>query len=146
MKKSLILILLLVTVNAIAQQNADLPADFLSKEFHKERRVKVREQLPPNSVAVFFANPVRNRSNDVDYAYHQDPDFYYLTGYKEPNAVLFLFKEPQTSANGQSYDEILFVQPKDAMRELWDGRRLGDEGTKQRLGFAQVFNNIEFQK
>lgn len=146
MKKSLILILLLVTVNAIAQQNADLPTDFLSKEFHKERRVKVREQLPQNSVAVFFANPVRNRSNDVDYAYHQDPDFYYLTGYKEPNAVLFLFKEPQTSANGQKYDEIVFVQPRDAMQELWTGRRLGEVGTKERLGFEQAFNNVEFKK
>lgn len=146
MKTSFSLILLLSIVNAFAQQNADLPADFLSKEFHKERRAKLREQLPPNSVAVFFANPVRNRANDVDYVYHQDPDFYYLTGYKEPNAVLFVFKEEQTAANGQAYDEIVFVQPRDAMRELWTGRRLGESGTKERLGFEQAFNNVEFKK
>ena len=146
MKAASYLLFFFTAFTALAQTNPDLPTDFLTKEFHRERRVKLRESLPPNSVAVFFANPVRNRSNDVDYIYHQDPDFYYLTGYKEPNAVLFVFKEKQTAANGQQYDEILFVQPKDAMRELWEGRRLGDEGAKARLGFQQVFNNIEFQK
>ncbi len=147
MKTVSCLILFFFAFTALAQQNGkDLPDDFLDKQFHRERRAKVRQSLPSNSVAVFFANPVRNRSNDVDYVYHQDPDFYYLTGYKEPNAVLFIFKEKQTAANGQAYDEIVFVQPRDAMRELWEGRRLGDAGVKQRLGFEQAFNNVEFQK
>ncbi|MDQ2656508.1 MAG: aminopeptidase P N-terminal domain-containing protein [Bacteroidota bacterium] len=143
MKRSITLILLLITFAGFAQNEPD---DFLTKEFHAERREKLRESLPTNSVAVFFANPVRNRSNDVDYTYHQDPDFFYLTGYREPNAVLFIFKEQQTAANGQLYDEILFVQPRNAFREMWDGRRLGTEGAKARLGFQQAFNNIEFQK
>lgn len=126
-------------------QNPDLPADFLSKEFHKERRAKLRDKLPPNSVAVFFANAVRNRANDVDYTYHQDPDFYYFTGYKEPDAVLLIFKEKQ-SANTVKYDEIIFVQPRNAQREMWTGRRLGDAQTKTRLGLEQAFNNSEFKK
>ncbi len=124
----------------------DLPTDFLSKEFHKERRQKLRDKLPTNSVAVFFANPVRNRANDVDFVYHQDPNFFYLTGYTEPHAVLLLFKENQTAANGKSYNEIIFVQPRDAMREMWTGRRLGDEGVKNTLGIEQSFNNSEFKK
>jgi len=128
------------------QAQGDLPTDFLDKEFHKERRQKLREKLPLNSVAVFFANPVRNRANDVDYVYHQDPDFYYLTGYTEPHAVLLVFKESQTAANGKSYNEIVFVQPRDAMQELWTGRRLGDTGVKNRLGLEQSFNNTEFKK
>ena len=127
-------------------QNSDLPADFLSKDFHKNRREKLREKLPPNSVAVFFANPVRNRANDVDYVYHQDPDFFYLTGYREPNAVLFIFKENQTAANGTQYNEIIFVQPRNEMREMWTGRRLGDKGVKDILGFNQAFNNTDFKK
>jgi Xaa-Pro aminopeptidase len=139
-------IISLFTLNAYAQKNADLPDDFLSKEFHQERRAKLRQNLPTNSVAVFFANPVRNRSNDVDYVYHQDPDFYYLTGYKEPNAVLFIFKDKQTAANGEQYDEIIFVQPRNPLQELWSGRRLGTEGTEARLGFEQAFNNGEFKK
>lgn len=146
MKNIACLLFTFFSLHAFAQSNADLPEDFLTKEFHKGRREKLREALPSNSVAVFFANPVRNRANDVDYIYHQDPDFYYLTGYKEPNAVLFIFKEKQAAANGQRYDEILFVQPRDVMQELWNGRRLGEAGTKERLGFAQAFNNGEFQK
>jgi Xaa-Pro aminopeptidase len=136
--------LALTGVSSLAQ--GDLPDDFLSKEFHKERRQKLREKLPANSVAVFFANPVRNRANDVDYVYHQDPDFFYLTGYKEPHAVLFVFKDNQTAANGKSYNEIIFVQPRDAMSEMWTGRRLGDEGVKSALGLDQAFNNTEFKK
>ena len=56
--------------------------------------------------------PVRNRANDVDYVYHQDPDFYYLTGYKEPHAVLFVFKDDQKASNGSTYNEIIFIQPR----------------------------------
>src|SRR5688572_10065420 len=146
MNRFLIFVLVIISLPAWAQSSEDLPEDFLSKEFHKERRAKLREKLPTNSVAVFFANPVRNRANDVDYVYHQDPNFYYLTGYKEPNAVLFIFREKQTAQNGTQYDEILFVQPRNAREELWTGRRLGDEGVKTRLGFNQAFNNTEFKK
>ncbi|HNP06848.1 MAG TPA: aminopeptidase P N-terminal domain-containing protein, partial [Cyclobacteriaceae bacterium] len=141
----LITILYLSSFSLLFAQS-DLPTDFLSKEFHKERRQKLREKLPPNSVAVFFANPVRNRANDVDFIYHQDPNFLYLTGYKEPHAVLLIFKDNQTSANGKSYDEIIFVQPRNAMREMWTGRRLGDEGTRNLLGLEQSFDNTEFKK
>lgn len=138
--------LVLLTVSAYTQSTEDLPNDFLSQDFHKGRREKLREKLPPNAVAVFFANPVRNRSNDVDYVYHQDPNFYYLTGYKEPDAVLLIFKDKQTANNGAQYDEIIFVQPRNATAEMWTGRRLGDEGVKLKLGLNQAFNNTEFKK
>jgi Xaa-Pro aminopeptidase len=146
MRSLLIASLLVCSIGLSAQPSRDLPQDFLTKEFHKERRAKLREKLPANSVAVFFASPVRNRSNDVDYVYHQDPDFYYLTGYKEPDAVLFIFKERQTANNGAAYDEIIFVQPRNAQEEMWTGRRLGDAGVKDRLGLNQAFNNTEFKK
>src|SRR5687768_9047927 len=133
MNRILIVCFLIFTFTSFAQPSKDLPEDFLTSQFHKERRAKLREKLPPNSVAVFFANPVRNRANDVDYVYHQDPNFYYLTGYKEPNAVLFIFKDKQTAANGMSYDEIIFVQPRNENAEMWTGRRLGDQGVKDRL-------------
>ena len=140
------LIILLSASLVVAQSTEDLPTDFLKKEFHQGRRQLVRQQLPQNSVAVFFANPVRNRAADVDYIYHQDPDFYYLTGYREPNAVLFIFKEKQKAANGTLYDEIIFVQPRNVIREMWNGRRLGDTRAKEQLGFQQAFNNSEFSK
>lgn len=146
MKRLIFFLLCLPSLTGLAQPATDLPEDFLTKEFHLDRRAKLRGQLPANSVAVFFANPVRNRANDVEYVYHQDPDFYYLTGYKEPHAVLFIFKEKQTAANGTQYDEIIFVQPRNEAREQWTGRRLGDQGVKTRLGLNQAFNNTEFKK
>jgi Xaa-Pro aminopeptidase len=146
MKILLTFFLNLCLVLCVTAQNSDLPEDFLSKEWHAVRREKLREKMPANSVAVFFANAVRNRSNDVDYVYHQDPDFYYLSGYKEPDAVLLIFKDKQTASNGKQYDEIIFVQPRSEQAEMWTGRRLGDEGTRLKLGFENAFNNKEFKK
>ncbi len=122
----------------------DRPTDFLSADFHKQRREAVRTMLPANSVAVFFANPVRNRSNDVDYVYHQDPDFYYLTGYREPNAVLIIFSDFQKDAAGKMYNEILYVQERNSNAEQWEGKRLGIVGAKEQLGFEMVFNGEAF--
>ncbi|MFN6088366.1 MAG: aminopeptidase P N-terminal domain-containing protein, partial [Cyclobacteriaceae bacterium] len=145
MKYSLFAIALWFAFPLVAQ-NSDLPTDFLTKEFHKDRREKLRAKLPVNSVAVFFASPIRNRANDVDYVYHQDPDFFYLSGYKEPDAVLFIFKDNQTANNGTQYNEILFVQPRNEQQEMWTGRRLGEKGVKDVLGFSQAFNNTEFKR
>lgn len=146
MKHLVVLILVLFSLTAGAQDASDLPSDFLGQDFHRGRREALRTELPANSVAIFFANPVRNRSNDVDFVYHQDPNFYYLTGYKEPDAVLLIFKENQSAKNGEKYNEIIFVQPRDAHAEMWTGRRLGDEGVKTRLGLNQAFNNTAFKK
>ena len=143
-KHKFLLALILGSGFSFAQKPAQ-PADFLSSEFHQGRREKLRLALPPNSVAVFFANAVRNRANDVDYVYHQDPDFYYLTGYREPNAVLLVFKEAQQKTDGTTYNEIIFVQPRNAFYEMWTGRRLGTAGVKEVLGFREVFKNIEFK-
>lgn len=124
----------------------ELPQDYLDESFHRGRREALRSMLPPNTVAVFFANPVRNRANDVDYVYHQDPNFYYLTGYQEPNALLLIFSEEQTNQQGEAFDEMIFVQPRDPYSEMWNGRRLGTEGVNETLGFSQVLENTEFEK
>ncbi|MDB5267252.1 MAG: xaa-pro aminopeptidase [Hymenobacter sp.] len=121
------------------------PTDFLSPAFHKQRRELLRAQLPPNSVAVVFAAPVRNRANDVDYIYHQNPDFHYLTGYEEPDAVLLLFKEPRTVGGQPGVTEALFTQPRDPARESWTGRRLGVMGTKNQLLLQFAADNKDFE-
>ncbi len=126
-----------------AQQN-DTPQDFLKKEFHSERRAQLRAKLPKNSVAVLFANPVRNRANDVDYVYHQDPNFYYLTGYKEPNAIILIFKENQTIGN-KTFNEVIFVQERNERAEMWNGKRLGVTGAQDELGFRVAYNGGEFK-
>lgn len=146
MKRLFPIFIFMLAACSVFAQNPDLPNDFLGKEWHTERRAKLRASLPANSVAVFFANAVRNRANDVDYVYHQDPNFFYLTGYREPEAVLLVFKDKQTAANGTTYDEIIFVQERNAQAEMWTGRRLGKEGVKTQLGFDQAFNGAEFKK
>src|SRR5690606_37352196 len=120
------------------------PTDYLTSEFHKERREALRAKMAPNTIAVFFANAERNRSNDVDYIYHQDPDFYYLTGYKEPNSVLIIFSENQTSKDGKTYNEMVYVQERNALAEQWNGYRLGIEGVQNKLGIQTAFNGKDF--
>jgi Xaa-Pro aminopeptidase len=132
------------SVSIIYSQNKGLPQDYLKKEFHKDRREALRAKLPNNSVAVFFANAVRNRSNDVEYVYHQDPNFYYLTGYKEPHALLIVFKEDQVIGE-TSVNEVLFVQERNEYAEMWTGKRLGVNGAKDDLGFRVAFNGNEFK-
>lgn len=119
--------------------------DHLTKEFHKGRRDELRKIMPDSSVAVFFSSPVRNRSNDVDYEYHQDPNFYYLTGLDEPNAVLFIFKS-QNQFGDIITDEIIFVQDRDPGSEVWTGKRLGVDGVKEKLGFEFVKVNKNFSE
>lgn len=126
------------------QAQKDLPRDYLSPRFHKERREAARTLMPAGSVMVIFAAPERNYSNDVDYNYHQNPDLYYFTGYKEPHAVLFLFKENQTAPDGSVYNEAFFVQERNAQQEQWTGRRLGQSGVKEKLGITPVFNGSAF--
>ena len=76
MKKSIYLLILLVLTIPAYSQNPHHD-DFLGVEFHKERRAELRKLMPDNSVAVLFPNPIRNRANDVDHIYHQDPNFFY---------------------------------------------------------------------
>ncbi len=145
MKRTFLMILCLLLTGIISRAQNDLSNDFLSAEFHKERRAAFKKLMSPNSVAVFFANPVQNRSNDVDYVYHQDPNLYYLSGYKEPNGVLVIFSEMQKEGDHR-YDEILFVQPKDPSQEQWTGYRLGVGGAKKKLNIQNVFESKEFEE
>lgn len=128
-----------------ASQAQERRNDYLSADFHKDRREQLRKRMPDNSVAVFFSNPVRNRANDVDYIYHQDPNLYYLTGYREPHAVLLVFKNNQTDEDGESYNEIFFVQQKNPMAEMWTGRRMGDKGVQEQLKIKNAYNGSSFK-
>jgi len=122
-----------------------LPKDYLTKEFHAGRRQALRDLMPANSVAVIFAYPERVFSKDVNYVYHQNPDLYYFSGYKEANAMLLIFKDVQADGDS-SYNELFFVQHKDPFREQWTGKRLGVAGVKAKLGFKRVYNGEDFAK
>ena len=144
MRKLLILFLIFIScLNVFAQDN--LPGDYLSKEFHAGRRAALRDLMPGNSVCIILAYPVRKFSNDVDYIYHQNPDMYYFSGYREPNSLLLIFKEEQTGSDGEKFNEIIFVQQRNAQAEQWTGKRLGVEGAKEKLGFKKAYNGKEFK-
>lgn len=143
--KFLLTAFLLVTGFGLAFSQTDVPDDYLPASFHQQRREAARKLMPANSVMVVFAAPERTFSNDVTYLYHQNPDLYYFTGYKEPHAVLFLFKESQLAADGSKFNELFFVQKKDPRGEQWNGRRLGVEGVKEKLGIRTAFNGKDFK-
>jgi Xaa-Pro aminopeptidase len=123
---------------------SQIPDDgFLGVNFHRERRQKVIERLPKNSVAVLFSAPIRNRSSDVDHPYHQDANFYYLTGFKEPHAALILFDQP-VKIGTEMIQEILFVADRNPYYELWEGEQLGPERAKSILGIQKVLSTTQF--
>ncbi len=145
---SLSVLACLVFIQAFSQTATtgdNLPTDYLTPAFHAGRRQALRDLMPANSVAVIFAYPERVFSKDVNYVYHPNPDLYYFSGYKEPNAVLLIFKDMQADGDS-SYNELFFVQHRDAAQEQWTGKRLGAAGVKAKLGFKRVYDGEAFAK
>ncbi len=126
--------------NTTSQTNTD----DLSVDFHRNKRQAFRKKMLKNSVALFFTNPIRNRSNDVDYLYHPDPTFYYLTGFREPNAVLLIFSDDQKDKTGVVYNELLYVPGKNPYYELWNGKIMGPEAVVSRLGIKKSKSTKDF--
>ena len=90
-------------------------------EFRK-RRKKLMDMLGDDSIAILPAAPEKMRNRDVAYRYRQDSDFYYLTGFAEPEAVVALIP-------GRSQAEfVLFCRERNREQEIWHGTRAGLEG------------------
>ena len=115
----------------------------LSPAFHRERRDEIRALMPNRSMALIFSSGEKVRSNDVFYPFHQDPNFYYLTGLEEADALLLLFKEGQV-VDGDTLTELLYLPPSSKEYEKWNGRRLGTFGAEKELGFHKARVNSEF--
>lgn len=141
MKTLKTLFLISISISSFSQS---YDTDMLSKEFHKGRREALRNYLPANTCAVIFAGAERQRANDTKFIYHQDPNFYYLTGLLEPNAMLIIFKEEQTYYDTIKTNELIFVQDRDAARESWTGKIMGRNGVMVQLGFSEVLINNQF--
>lgn len=111
----------------------------ISEEEYKLRRESLGKKLSKNSLAVLFATSNKTRSNDTQYPYRQDSNFYYLSGFKEDGSALIIIKEKK------SIKTILFVQKKDKQKELWDGKRLGVKKAKKRFLIDEVYEYQEFE-
>ncbi len=106
----------------------------------RARRDRFMKALGAGAVAILPGAPAAIRSNDVEFVYRQDSDFYYLTGFPEPeSAALF--------APGHCDGEfVLFVAPRDRERETWTGRRAGVEGATADYGADQAYPATEFEQ
>jgi Xaa-Pro aminopeptidase len=94
-------------------------------------------RMGQDSVAVISSAPEATRSNDTNYRYRQNSDFYYLTGFDEPEAIAVI-------TPNQEQKFTLFVRPRDPEREIWDGRRAGVEGALAQYGADAAFPVEEF--
>ena len=106
---------------------------------YRQRRQAVLEALGQDT-AIFCSAPLAVMHNDVDYLFRQDSDFFYLTGFNEPGAVLVL------SGGHSEHKTVLFVQPKDLEKETWTGYRVGVEAAKRDYGVDEVFPIAKLDK
>lgn len=101
-------------------------------EFARRRR-HLMELVGPDGIVVVPTAPERVRSRDTLYDYRPDSDFYYLTGFSEPEAVAVLVPERSSG------EFLMFCRERDPDRELWDGRRAGPEGLIAEYGADDAF-------
>ena len=106
----------------------------------RARRKRFMEAIAPGATAIMPSAPVALRSGDVEFIYRQDSDFYYLTGFAEPESVAVF-------APGHPDGEyVLFVRPRDKDRETWTGRRAGIEGAIVDYGADKAYVIEELDK
>lgn len=103
------------------------------------RRQKFIKKMQSNSAAIFFAAPEVIRSNDSYYPFRQNSDFWYLTGFDEPQAALLIIKDAD-----HQIKTILFNRKKDKSAEIWTGYRMGqDEAISQiQVDETYIFDEI----
>ncbi|MFA4634871.1 aminopeptidase P N-terminal domain-containing protein [Xanthomonas perforans] len=100
---------------------------------YARRRKQLMQMAGEQAILILPAAPERVRSHDTHYPYRQDSDFWYLSGFPEPEAVLVLVP-------GRKHGEaILFCRERDAEREAWDGPREGQEGAVESYGMDDAY-------
>ena len=104
------------------------------------RRKRVMEAIATGATAILPSAPVAIRSGDVEFIYRQDSDFYYLTGFAEPESVALL------SPGHPDGEFVMFVRPRDKERETWTGRRAGIEGAIVEYGADKAYVIDELEK
>jgi Xaa-Pro aminopeptidase len=105
----------------------------MRKDEFARRRKQLMKMMGKGGIVILPAAAEKSRNSDVLYHYRPDSDFYYLTGFAEPDAVAVLIP-------GRPHGEyVLFVRDRDPARETWDGRRAGPEGATRDYGADDAF-------
>lgn len=109
---------------------------------HAQRIQQIFASLADNSLVLISSGEEQIRNRDVEFPFRVDSDFFYLTGFAEPDSVLVLVKKEGKQQT------IIFVRPKDKTQETWQGRRLGVELAIEKLGLtsgsSQAFSIDDF--
>ena len=100
---------------------------------YAKRRKQLMQKIGSEGIVILAAPPVSRRNGDYEYFYRQNSDFYYLTGFEEPEAVLVLAPKRKDG------EFILFSRKKDRAVEIWEGLRAGQEGARKTFGADQAF-------
>ena len=111
------------------------------KNIYADRRSKLGAMLPKNSAVVIAGAAVQYRNADSSHAFRQDSNFWYLTGFNEPESTLVLLIN-----ESKDVQSIVFVPKKDALKEIWDGYRAGPNGAVKDHGFDLAFDNTEIDE
>ena len=111
----------------------------ISEKEYASRRKRLVKSLKNNSVAVLFSNDYKTRSNDTEYPFRQNSNFYYMSGFKEDRSALMFIKRKK------ELKTILFVAKKDKQQELWNGKRMGEKKAKKKFLLDEVFCIDELQ-
>jgi Xaa-Pro aminopeptidase len=106
---------------------------------YRQRREQLMTKIG-NGTAIFRSAPTAVMHNDVEYVYRQDSDFFYLTGFNEPEAVAVL------APHHEEHRFVLFVQPKDLEKETWTGYRCGVEAAKTDYGADEAYSIDELDE
>ena len=103
------------------------------------RRRALLARMGPGSIALLPAASETPRNRDVHHPFRQDSDFYYLTGFPEPEAIAVL-------APGGEHEFLLFCRERDPHMEIWHGRRAGPKGAMERYGVDNAHPIAEIDK
>lgn len=106
---------------------------------YRQRREQLKSKIG-NAVAIFRSAPMAVMHNDVEYAFRQESDFFYLTGFNEPQAVAIL------APHHPEHQFILFVQPKDREQEVWSGYLCGVDAAKDVYGASVAYPMAELDE
>lgn len=105
----------------------------ISRQEFARRRRELMDNMEDNSIVILPAAPERRRNRDIDHAYRQDSDFWYLSGFPEPEAVMALIP-------GREHGEfVMFCRERDREMETWHGYRSGPEGAVKDFGADDAF-------
>ena len=107
---------------------------------YKNRRENLEELLPKNSVLLIPGAEIQYRNSDSSFPFRQESNFYYLSGFCEPASLIAITKKDNKITS------LIFVPPKDKLKEIWDGYRAGPIGAVDDFLFDKAYENTQIDK